>query len=305
MTQKERDQYRTLPLGNYHLCFERLESSLLFQSPEDYRLGMASIALAHLKFEVGVYMFELMSNHLHSILRGTGEQCVRTFSFIKRRLSERLVKNGCPPLPEEYGFKLVPIPDDDALKSQIIYSVRNPYEKNSCVPGGHQWGSGYLLFNKLGWYIRGKKVSEMHLAEVRRFIGSNEKLPDDWEIHPDLGLLPRNFVMVKEVEKLFSSPKEYMTRLVKEYEVVVKIARMLDEEVDFSETEVRDIVNTELRNSYPGRLYKNISPEEKCKVAVRLNEMMGLTVPQLSRALYLSEITISQALRSKDYGIRH
>ena len=166
-------------------------------------------------------------------------------------------------------------------------------------------GSGYLIFNELGDQIRGKKVSQMHVAEVRRLIGSNEKLPDDWEIHPELGVLPRNFVMVEEVEKLFSSPKEYLTRLVKEYEAVVKIARTLDEEVDFSDIEVRDIVNAELRNSYPGRLYKNISPEEKCKVAVRLNEMMGLTVPQLSKALYLSELTISQALRSKDYGIKH
>lgn len=294
-----------MPLGNYHLCFERLEARSMFHSKEDNRLGMASIALAHLKFGLGVYVFELMLNHLHAIVRGTGEQCARSFSFIKRRISEQLVKNGYPPLPDDYGFKLIPIPDDEALKAQILYSLRNPYEKNLCIPGGHLWGSGYLIFNELGDQIRGKKVSQMHVAEVRRLIGSNEKLPDDWEIHPELGVLPRNFVMVEEVEKLFSSPKEYLTRLVKEYEAVVKIARTLDEEVDFSDTEVRDIVNAELRNSYPGRLYKNISPEEKCKVAVRLNEMMGLTVPQLSKALYLSELTISQALRSKDYGIKH
>lgn len=304
MNRKEREKYRSLPAGNYHLCMDRLEERWLFHTPEDYRLGMASIALAHLKYAIRVYAFELMPNHLHCILHGTGEQCSRTFSFIKRRLSEQLLRKGYPSLPDNYGFKLIPIPDDDALKSQILYTLRNPYEKNYCIPGGHLWGSGYLYFNELAGYIRGEKVSGLHLAEIRRAIGSNEILPSEWEVHPDLGVLPRNYIMIDEVEGLFSSAKEYLTRLVKEYESAVKIAKSLNETIDFSEAEVRDIVNTELRNSYPGRLFKNLSNEEKCRVAVRLNEMMGLTTTQLSRALYLSELTISQALRSKDYGIK-
>lgn len=78
----------------------------------------------------------------------------------------------------------------------------------------------------------------------------------------------------------------------------------LEEVVEFSEAEIRDLVNTELRNTYPGRPFKSISQDEKCKVAVRLNEMLGLTAYQLSQALFMSELTISQALRSKDYGVR-
>ena len=102
---------------------------------------------------------------------------------------------------------------------------------------------------------------------------------------------------------LFASPKEFLTRLVKEYETAVVIARSLGEEVEFSMNEVREIANTELRNTYPGRLFKSLSREEKCIVAVNLNERLGLSPRQLSQALYLSELTISQAIRSKDYGI--
>lgn len=219
MNQKERNVYRELPDGYYHLCLDRLEGRWLFHTPEDYRLGMASIALAYLKFGILVYAFELMPNHLHLI-------------------------------------------------------------------------------------IRGNQVSAMHKADVRRMAGSNEKLPDNWEIHPVLGILPRNYIQADKVEKLFSSAKEYLTRLVKEYETMVKIARSLEEVVEFSEAEIRDLVNTELRNSHPGRPFKSISQDEKCKVAVRLNEMLGLTAYQLSQALFMSELTISQALRSKDYGVR-
>lgn len=303
MNRVTREEYKSLPLGDYHLCFDRLEGRWLFHSDEDYRNGMAGIALSVIKFGVGVYAFELMPNHIHIIIHGSGEQCLKVFSFQKRRLSELLIKNGRKPLPLDYGCKLIPIPDDDALRSQILYTVRNPYEKNYCAPGGHRWGSGYLYFNELAALIPGKPVSSFSRAAVRSLISSEELLPPDWEINTVLGVLPRCFVKAAAVEHLFGSAKEYHTRLVKEYETAVQIARTLDEEVEFSPKEIKEIANTELRNTYPGRIFKNISQEEKCLVAVRLHEKLGLSSHQLSQALYVSELTISQAIRSKDYSI--
>ncbi|MBR4775386.1 MAG: hypothetical protein IK008_04745 [Bacteroidales bacterium] len=313
MNRKTRKEYKKLPAGFYHLCLDRLEDPrfngsdlkpLLFQDEDDYRNGMAAIALSTLRFGVECYAFELMPNHLHDILYGTGEQCMKVFSYLKRRFSEQMIKKGFPALPRDYGCKLIPVEDDESLRSQILYTVRNPYEKGFCGPGGHRWGSGYLYFNELADSIRGDKVDSLHTTLLRKLTGTREDLPPDWEIHSNLGILPRNFVRVKEVERLFSSAKEYQTRLVKEYETVVKIARTLDDEVEFSAAEVREIANTELRNTYPGRLFKNITLEEKCRVAVRLNERLGLAPVQLAQALYLSELTVSQAIRSKDYGIR-
>ena len=304
MNRTAREEYKALPLGDYHLCFDRLEGGLLFYTEEDYRLGMAGIALAFLKFGVKIYVIELMPNHLHVVMRGTGEQCMKVFSLQKRRISEQLIKCGRPPLSNHYGCVLKALPDKEALRAEIIYAVRNPYEKDYCVPGGHQWGSGYLYFNDMAMIVRGDKVSSLQKAQVHAFIGSNELLPPDWEIHPALGVLPRNYVDVQAVERMFGTAKEYHTRLVKEYETAVKIARSLGEEVEFSAYEVRDIVNTELRNAYPGRLFKALTQEEKCRVAVTLNDRLGLTPAQLAPALYISELTISQVLRSKDYGVR-
>lgn len=304
MNRTTREQYNDMPLGCYHLCFERLEGRNIFTCDQDYRMGMAGVALSTIKYGVDVFAFELMPNHLHDILRGTGAQCMQVFSFMKRRLSEQMIKNGLPPLPESYGCKLTPILDENSLKDQILYTARNPYEKDFCAPGGHLWGSSYLYFNQFANIIRGEKVSSLSQAKVRALTGSKELLPPDWEIHPILGVLPRCFVKAKEVMRLFGSAKEFHTRLVKEYETAVKIARELDEEVLFSTNEIRDIANTELRNAYPGRLFKSLSKEEKCRVAVSLNDRLGLTPLQLSQAMYMSELTISQAIRSKDYGIK-
>lgn len=304
MNRNTREEYKALPDGDYHLCLDRLEGRYLFYDEQDYRFGMAGVALAHLKFGVKVYAFELMTNHAHLVLHGSGEQSMRVFSFLKRRISEQLISHGRMPLPDNYGFILKPLPDKEALRSEILYVVRNPYEKEYCVPGGHRWGSGYLYFNELASQIGGEKVSKLQKLQVRALTGSKEVLPPEWILHPVLGVLPSNFVDVEAVESLFESVKDYHTRMVKEYETAVKIARSLGEAVSFSQCEVRDIVNTELRNSYPGRLFKTISQEEKCRVAVRLYESHGLDSHQLSRALYLSELTITQAIRSKDYGVR-
>ena len=166
-------------------------------------------------------------------------------------------------------------------------------------------GVSYVLVFKLSRFGRNAAdvLSSLQTMQVRTITGSRETLPPDWLIHPDLGVLPCNFIDAGKVEELFGSPKEYHTRLVKEYESAVKIARTLGEEVEFSQSEIRDIVNTELRASYPGRLFKSLSPEEKCRVAVRLYETMRLDTRMMAQALYLSELTIIQAIRSKDYGI--
>lgn len=304
MNRNIKDDYKALPLGDYHLCLDRLEGRYLFYDEHDYRLGMAGVALSHLKFGVKIYAFELMPNHVHIVLHATGEQCARIFSFLKRRFSERLIVNGRMPLPDNYGYLLKLLPDKYALRSEILYVVRNPYEKEFCTPGGHRWGSSWLYFNELASVMGGEKVSSMKTKEVWLYMGSRENLPPDWMIHPFLGVLPGNFIDAQDVERLFESVKDYHTCLVKEYETAVKIARSLGETVSFSQCEVRDIVSTELRNSYPGRLFKTISQEEKCRVAVRLYESHGLDSLQLSRALYLSELTITQAIRSKDYGVR-
>lgn len=304
MNRTTRKEYKRFPLGFYHLCLDRLEGRVIFHSEEDYRMGMATIALSTLKFNVSVYAFELMPNHLHDIIYGTGNECMKVFAYIKRRLSERLIENGYPPLPADYGCVLKPIDCEDELRKQILYAVRNPYEKNFCSPGGHKWGSGYLYFNELADCIRGERVSSIQIRRLRTLTGTKDPLPPDWEIHPKLGVLPRCFVNVAQVERLFDTPKEYHTRLVKEYETMVKIGRELGEEVELTMNELRDLANTELRNTYPGRLFKDMTPDEKCRVAVRLNERLGLTSTQLAKALYISELTISQALRSKDYGVR-
>ena len=68
------DEYRSLPKGYYHLCTDGWKDGKLFHTDEQYANGMNTMALIKVKYQVRIYAFELMKNHMHSILAGTGEQ---------------------------------------------------------------------------------------------------------------------------------------------------------------------------------------------------------------------------------------
>lgn len=302
--QKEAREYKALPLAYYHLCTDGWSNGKLFNNTAQFRFGMATIALVAVMFDAKIISFELMPNHVHIILYGTGETCLAVFQFIRHRIVTRLKEDGNLLPPYDYWFKLKPLPDKKALQQEIIYLARNPYEKEIAIPGCYPWGSSYLFFSRVADFVRGKLVRDMKDTEIRRVTGSRTPLPETWEIHPDLGVLPRSFVRTDIVCARFSSAKEYLTRLVKDYESAVHIAQELGEDIVLSREEMNDILYKKATEMFPGRLVKNLTQEERGRLAVVLEKQYHFTGQTLADLLYMPERTISQFLTSKDYGYR-
>lgn len=298
------DEYRSLPKGYYHLCTDGWKDGKLFHTDEQYANGMNTMALIKVKYQVRICAFELMRNHMHSILAGTGEQCVRSFQFFRKRINAKLIEDGYPPLPDDYSFKLIPIPDKESMRRHIIYLSRNPYEKGLCIPGGHLWGTCYLAFNQLPKIVSGTMVRDMAARKIWATLSSRTKLPPDWEIHPVLGVLPKSFVETRMVQEMFPSVKDYCTMMIKDYESFARISKSLGEESEWSVAEVRDMAGQIISKDYPGRSLYELSGEEKCLLAARINSDFGADPKTLSKALYVTEHIIIQALRSKDYGVK-
>ena len=296
-----REEYKKYPFGYYHLCLDGWRDGNLFNTVREYVFGMATIALAALKFKLTIYVFELMPNHIHIILSATGEVCVKVFDFILRRIRGRLKEDGFPEPPEGYGFVLVPIPDREAMLKQVVYTVRNPYERGACAPGGYLWGSDYLIFSPAGQAIRGKRAESLTVREMREVLGSRDVLPPDWEVHPDLGVLPRNYVNYKKVEELSGSVKEYVTRMVKDYESLSYVAKGLGEDLFFSDEEVADLMKTEAARMFAGRPLWELTVEEKYRVLALMNHHYGIQEEQLARGVGLSVRLVRQVLAAKDY----
>ena len=258
---KQRQAYKNLKPYYYHLSSDGWKEGYLFHNTGHYSFGMTLMGLLTLRFGIVIYDFTLMPNHIHILLKGDGDECLNAFDYFRMKLSARLVRDGYKPLPEDYGFKLTPIDTEDQMRINFLYLARNPYEQNTTTPGGYPWGSAYLHFSRWGKYLHGVRSDEMSKRKLERITGTRMAIPPSWVFHTELGVLPSCFVDQSLFMRLFSTPKDYETRLVKNYEAFVKLSRSLEDSLCFSQEETLEIVQQAMRSMYPGRrmntLYTN------------------------------------------------
>lgn len=300
--RKERQEISNLKKGYYHLSTDGWKEGYLFHTKEQYAYAMTVIGLLVLQFDIVIYSFSLMPNHIHILLSGNGEACLKAFDYLRNKLSARLQKDGYPPIPDDYWFKLTPVEDQEQMKNNFIYVDRNAYELQICVPTGYAWSSSYLHYSQLGAIIKGRRADTFSKRELETLTGSRTAIPPHWEFHPTLGLLPSSFIDNKLFLRLFNNPKDYESRLVKDYEAFVKIGKLLDETPQFSEGEINDIVEQLVLNLYPGRRIKQLSNDEKGRLSIILMKNYAFTAETIASALKVSEHIVNQWLRAKDYG---
>lgn len=298
--QKMRDEYRHAPNGCYHFCTDGLKGARIFNNCAQFAFGMLLLGLICVKYAITVYAFTLMPNHIHIILKGTGGSCLKAFDLLSRKLSARLVKDGHPPLPKDYWFKLERIDSEEQMRYEIIYVLRNCLEKGLGTVGGYLWSSGWLYHSNIPLLLDGTPVREISKRQIERMLMGHDTLPGDWLLHPVLGLSPGSFVDTSMVLRLFPEPKDLQTALVKDYEVFFQIARRLGELQEFNKNEISAIVSRTLQKRFSGRDLRQLSDDEKGQLAIILSRDFGLNSYQISRAIYVREHTVRQLLASKE-----
>lgn len=299
---KDRKEYQSWGKGYYHLSSDGWQNGKLFHNKAQFAYGMLLMGLLALRFKVVIYEFSLMDNHIHILFSGTGAECVRAFDYFRMKLSARLVRDGYPPLPEDYGFKLKPVKDKEQMRINFLYVGRNPLEKDIALPGGYPWGTAYLHYSQIGLYLHGVKASSLSKHKLELLAGTRTPIPPHWEFHPELGLLPSSFIDNSLFERLFAGPKDYQTRLVKEYEAFVRLGRDMEETVEFSFLEVQDVTEKLIRDAFPGKTVRSLTQDEKGRLCVLLADKFDLTSQQIATVLRMEEFLVKQILSSKDYG---
>ena len=298
----ERERIRSLKKGYYHLSTDGWREGFLFHNQQQYALGMIVVGLLTLLFDITIYDFSLMPNHVHILLSGTGASCLAAFDYLRQKISARLRKDGYPPLPEDYWFKLVAVEDPEQMKNNFIYIDRNAYELQQCIPSGYPWGTGYLHFSRMSIMISGTPASAFSKRKLEEMTGSRISIPAHWQFHPQYGLLPSFFVDNSLFLRLFKGPKEYESRLVKDYEAFVKVSRFLNETPNFTAFEVKEIVDQLLQNFYSGRQLRQLSNEEKGRLVTLLSKEYDLPAEVIASTLGLPGHIVQQLLRAKDFG---
>lgn len=301
-TKKLRSGYRSLPKGYYHLCTDGRGIGTLFHNSRQFAFIVNTLAIIAVKFDVVIYAYEIMPNHIHLLVSCTGNTCVDIFEYLCRRISKMLKDSGYDDLPDNYCFRLVPITTVASMRSHYVYIARNPYEKGFCMPCGYLWGSGYLAYNWLSGQIHGRKVSDYSVRELSRELNSKVQLPPDWEMHPVLGVLPQFFVNTKKFHEVFPNVKLWFTMLIKDYESCAHISDSLGEEMILSDVEAKDIVNGIVNKEFHKDSVNALSETERYRIALKLSTVYHMPTKTISYYLNLSERVVIQSLKSKDYG---
>lgn len=293
--KKRRKEYRTWKKGYYHLCTDGWAQGLLFHDEGEYVNAVNSISLLDLKYPVKVHFYEVMRNHLHLIMSGRGSNCVDSFDYLKERIGRRLRKDGRPPLPPDYDFRLIPIEDEEQMRDNIVYVAQNASKVMDILPGGYLWGSALLFYSDLPRWFKTVRAGELSARALERMFGTHLAIPSDRLILPDFGMvMPQSFVDTGIFYKLFPTAKDYLIRLVKDYEAYTRIAVQVGEEVLFSLEEALDIVKFELNRS--NMTLDSMGADSRCNFAVQLHNKYKVPPGLLSSVLCVPEHIIAQKL---------
>ena len=293
--KKRRKEYRTWKKGYYHLCTDGWKEGLLFHDQGEYVNAVNSISLLDLKYPVKVHFYEVMRSHLHLIISGLGTHCVESFDYLKKRVGRRLRKDGRPPLPPDYDFRLIPIDNEDQMRDNLVYVAMNASKAMDILPGGYLWGSALMVYSDLPRLFETVRAGDLSDRQLERILGTHLPIPPDRLIHPGLGMvLPQSFVDIGVFYRQFPKAKEYLIRLVKDHEAYIRIAKLTGEDVFFSLEEAVDIVQQELDKL--NLSLDKMSADDRCRLAVELNRKYQLKADVLSNALLVPERIIAQKL---------
>ena len=293
--KKRRKEYRTWKKGYYHLCTDGWKEGLLFHDQGEYVNAVNSISLLDLKYPVKVHFYEVMRSHLHLIISGLGTHCVESFDYLKKRVGRRLRKDGRPPLPPDYDFRLIPIENEDQMRDNLVYVAMNASKAMDILPGGYLWGSALMVYSDLPRLFETVRAGDLSDRQLERILGTHLPIPPDRLIHPGLGMvLPQSFVDIGVFYRQFPKAKEYLIRLVKDHEAYIRIAKLTGEDVFFSLEEAVDIVQQELDKL--NLSLDKMTADDRCRLAVQLNQKYQLRAEELSRAVLVPKHIITQKL---------
>ena len=287
-------------IGNgpyWHLYTDGSRMQNIFCCEEDFRVGMWSLATSlHLCRSVRALTFELMSNHIHFILSGPREDCIKVFELFESKLKQvfgksgRVIDWGC------FKMDILQIEDIKALRNEIIYVNRNAYVANpSYTPDSYLWGGGCAYFNPwlkflkaltLGSHKVNIQRSLLHTRDVSPFSGLTE-----------IGSIPfiPSFCDIKLGEGIFRDARSYFNALTRNAEAFSQIASRLKDSVFLTDEELYSVVCSFISKEYSVKSAALLNAQQKIDTARYMHFNYNATKQQLRRILRI-ELSVLEEL---------
>lgn len=280
----------------WHLYTDGTQMQDIFCTDEERDIGMWILATAACSVEDAVILtFEIMANHVHLIMSGRKESCLRLFEIFKSRLRRVMKRLGRIIDWELFDASIIPIDSLRSLRNEIIYTNRNAYVASpNHTPDSYPWGGGCVFFNEWTKYLPVKAISSLSFDKARELTHSRD-------IHAYKGLkligkrvfIP-SFCRTDIGESLFTDARSYFNRLTKNIEAFSEIAKRLKDSVFLTDDELYSVTISYISDEYNQRQPSGLSPQQRIDTARHLKNTYNATKQQLRRILRLEERILTE-----------
>ena len=280
--------------GSYwHVYTDGTKMQNIFCSEEDFNAGMWCLAVAlHLSKDVKALTFELMANHVHLILAGKREDCVKTFELFAARLKKAFPKRERAIDWGQFKMDILPIESLQALRNEIIYVNRNAFVANPAyTPDSYPWGGGCAYFCSWLKHLTTSPLGGLPILTQRSLVHTKniESLADLRTIN-SIPFIP-SFCDIRLGESLFRDARSYFNSLTRNAEAFSQIAARLKDSISLTDEELYSVLYSHINKEYSVKTAAELTAQQKIDTARRLHFNYNASNQQLRRMLRM-DLTI-------------
>ncbi len=259
----------------------------IFISKEDFIMGMWCLAAAqHLCKSVRVITFELMGNHIHLILAGAKEDCIKVFDIFAARLKKAFPKRQHAIGWSNFKMEILPIESLQALRNEIIYVNRNAFVSNPAyTPDSYPWGGGCAYFCPWLKYLATTPLGELPVLTQRALLHTKKIAPlADLKVIDSMPLIP-SFCDIKLGENMFRDATSYFNSLTRNAEAFSQIASRLKDTIFLTDEELYSVICSHISKEYSVKTPSQLSAQQKIDTARHMHFNYNASNHQLRRML--------------------
>ena len=269
----------------------------IFCCEEDFRTGMWTLAASlHLRKEVRALTFELMTNHVHLIIAGQRENCIKAFDLFSTRLKMAFPKRQRTIDWSQFKMNILPIESLQALRNEIIYTNRNAFVANpSYTPDSYPWGGGCAYFNPWLKHLVTSPLGRLPILTQRTLLHTRDISPfTDLRKINSMPFIP-SFCDIRLGESMFRDARSYFNSLTRNAEAFSQIANRLKDSIFLTDEELYSVLCSHINKEYSVKTVTDLTARQKIDTARHRHFNYNASNQQLRRMLRM-ELAILEEL---------
>ena len=275
----------------YLLTTDHLENCLWFRDEDDFKVAMNHVAIqAACRPKVSVLSFILMSNHVHFVLYGIGDDAQEFVNQFKSRYSQYFSgKYGIKGFLRRNKIDIRSVSsEDEAIERAIAYVQMNCVAANICShPSQYAWGTGNAFFTQT--MPSCMQIGSMSARSRERLFHSNyNNLPENWLVSDDGYIIPQSYVDIQIVETLFRTPRRMNYFLNSSSKAKKRIETAEENLPTFRDQTILNVIPELCRSLFHKNSFLELKENEQTELARQIRFRFSSDANQIARVCGIS-----------------